>query len=117
MTANKAIERVDRVKPNAYEEEDKFRWINDLDGMIQRLVMQIAEPTIYSYPDDMDTELLVKGPWEDLYTLYLESMIDYHNREFQNYNNSASMFAARFDEFKKLYIRETLPKSYGTIKL
>lgn len=106
MTPNKAIEIVDRLKPNSYSEEDKLRWINELDGMVQRLVIQSDKVEQYSYPDDMDKELLIQAPFDDCYTLFLEAKIDYHNREYANYNNSAMMFEAQFSEYKKDYIRE-----------
>ena len=106
MTVNKAIEIIDGLRPNAYGEEDKFRWINELDGKVQKLVMQNDTITQYAYPDDMDKELLIPPPFDDVYVLYLESMIDYYNREYGNYNNSATMFETRFSEYKKAYIRE-----------
>ena len=132
MTVNKAIEIIDGLRPNAYGEEDKFRWINELDGKVKRLVFQwnekyiqeleiqhksgkiteekynelIDETKPYAYPDDMDKELLIPPPFDDVYVLYLESMIDYYNREYGNYNNSATMFETRFSEYKKAYIRE-----------
>lgn len=106
MTPNKVIEIVDRLKPNAYSEEDKLRWIDELDGMVQKLVFQADEIIQYSYPEDMDKELLIPAPYENLYALYLEANIDYHNQEYGNYNNSAMMFETQYSEYKKAYIRE-----------
>ena len=106
MKPNKAIEKVDRLKPNSYSEEDKLGWINELDGMVQRLVIQADEIKQYDYPEDMDKELLIPAPFDDCYTLFLEAKIDYYNREYANYNNSAMMFEAQFSEYKKAYIRE-----------
>lgn len=108
MTPNKAIEIVDGLKPNSYSEEDKLRWINELDTLVQRLVFQESEDKIkeYVYPDDMDKKLLIPAPFEDCYTLFLEAKIDYYNREYENYNNSAMMFEAQYSEYKKAYIRE-----------
>lgn len=106
MTPNKVIEKVDKLKPNVYSEEDKLGWINELDGMVQRLVFQNDEVKQYSYPEDMDTELLIPAPFEEVYSLYLESKIDYYNREYNHYNNSASMFEVRFSDYKKDYIRK-----------
>jgi hypothetical protein len=131
MTPNKAIEKVDRVKPNSYSEEDKLGWINELEGMVKRLVFQwdekylkeleakyksgelteeqykelVDKTKLYAYPDDMDKELLIQAPFDDVYTLFLEAKIDYYNREYSNYNNSAMMFEAQFSEYKKDYIR------------
>lgn len=106
MTANKAIEIVDSLKPNSYDEEAKLRWINDLEGMVKRLVIQDKEFTPYEYPGDMDKELLVPAPFDNVYVLYLEAMIDFYNKEYGNYNNSVAMFEANFTEYKKAYIRE-----------
>ena len=114
-TINKTIERVDRERINVFDTESKFQWLSNLDGVIARVVMQ-QEPVQYEYPDDLDRELLVKEPWDSLYGLYLEAMIDYHNREYNNYNASMTMFNSQFDEFKKTYIRENMPKSAGKIK-
>lgn len=105
MTANKVIELVDAIRPNSFSEEQKFGWINDLEGMVQELVIQTDEVKPLAYPEDMDKELLISAPFDNVYGLYLESMIDYYNREFGNYNNSAMMFETRFDEYKKAYIR------------
>jgi hypothetical protein len=106
MTPNKVIEIVDRLKLNSYSEEDKLRWINELDGMVQKLVFQSDEIKEYSYPEDMDKELLIDAPFDNVYALYLEAKIDFYNKEYGNYNNSAMAFEALFSEYKKDYIRK-----------
>ena len=115
MTMNKVIEYVDRVKPNIYTDEDKYRWINTLEGMICRQVMQREEPE-YKLPDDADEPLLVEHPFDDLYGLYVMSMIDFHNNEFDHYNNSTMMFTARYDAYKAEYIRRHMPVSAQKFK-
>lgn len=106
MTPNKAIEIVDRLKPNSYSDEDKLRWINELEGMVQRLVIQSDKVTELTYPADLNKGLIIVAPFDDVYTLFLEAKIDYYNREYGNYNNSAMMFEAQFNEYKKDYIRK-----------
>ena len=115
-TVNKVIEYVDKVKPNAYGEEEKFRWLSELDGMVRRLVMQEEEAPEDRYPDDGDTELLVPYPFNEVYPLYMMAMIDLNNKEYTAYNNSVLVFNSKFEEYKKAYIREHLPKSAGTYK-
>lgn len=105
MTPSKAIEIIDRLRPNSYADEDKLRWINELDGMVQRLVFQSDTIKQYSYPEDLETELLITAPYDDCYTLFLEAKIDYYNREYSNYNNTAVVFESHFNEYKKDYIR------------
>lgn len=115
-TFNQIIDRVDKVKANAYGKEEKARWIAELDGMISKVVMQFEEPFVYQFPEDMDMEPLVREPWDRIYDLYVEAMIDYHNKEYSAYNNSMTMFNSKFEEFKKAYIRDNKPKGAGTFK-
>lgn len=106
MTPNKVIEDVDSIRPNAYDDKIKLSWINELDGMVTRLVLQEDSYTDYVYPQDLEKELIIPSPFDNVYKLYVEAMIDYHNREYENYNNSVMMFDTRFNEYKKAYIRE-----------
>lgn len=104
-TMNTVIEYVDRVKPNAYTDEDKYKWINQLEGLVCMQVMDANAPE-YSMPEDADTPLLVGHPFDDIYELYVSAMIDYHNREYNNYNNAVLLFSERMDQFKAWYIRK-----------
>lgn len=103
-TMNTVIEAVDRLKPNAYTDEDKYKWINQLEGLISVQVMEKEAPE-YNLPDDADIPLLVGHPFEDIYALYVSAMIDYHNREYNAYNNAVLLFTERLDQFKAWYIR------------
>ena len=113
MKANKVIERVDAIRINPYGDEQKLEWINNLEEMVQSLVIQSKEIKSLSYPEDMDKELLITAPFDNLYGLYLEAMIDYYNREYANYNNSVLMFETRFTEYKKAYIRGDIVQASG----
>jgi hypothetical protein len=115
MTMNKVIEQIDRLKPNVYTDEDKYRWINTLEGLVCREVLQRDEPS-YNLPDDADSPLLVEHPFDDLYGLYVASMIDFHNREYDNYNNTALMFQQRYDQYKVWYIQTHAPTKVRKFK-
>ena len=117
MTPNKAIERVNSVAPDVYSDENKLQWISELDGMVKRLVYQETEFEPYKYPEDMDTELLVTAPFEGVYEAYIMAKVDFCNREWQKYNNSASSFHAMFEDYKKAYIRENMPKPAGSLRI
>ncbi|OUQ82427.1 hypothetical protein [Flavonifractor sp. An100] len=69
---------------------------------------------VRSYPEDGDVPLLVPAPYDNLYSLYLMAQIDFHNREGENYNNSALAFNQAMDEFKKDYHRTHIPITTGT---
>ena len=104
-TMNSTIAYIDSVKPNVFEEETKYNWLNRLEGMISVEVHGDAEPAQYDLPADADTELLVPHPYDDIYALYVGAMIDFYNKEYNNYNNSMLMFQERLEAYKRWYIQ------------
>jgi len=104
-TMNTVIGYVDGVKPNVYTDEDKCRWINQLEGMLSAEVFHDPEPLGYAIPDDADRPLRVGHPFEEIYSLYVMAMIDFHNREYGNYNNTMLMFRERLEQLKARHIR------------
>lgn len=116
MTANAVIEYVDGIKPNIFSEEDKFGWINRLNGMISTTVHGESEAVQLKFPADGDTELIVPFPYDDVYWMYVAAMIDLHNREYSGYNNFASMFGDKLDEYKAYYIRRNSPAKADNFK-
>ena len=109
---NEVIERNDKIKPNSFDEATKADWLYRLDGRISKEIMHTEPPVQYVYPDDGDKELLVPFPFDAIYDYYLQSMIDYTNREFASYNNSMIMFNEAYDAFAKQYIRDNVPPSF-----
>lgn len=103
-TMNKVIEYVDRVKPNAYTDEDKYRWMRTLEGRVAREVMGDNE-SCCEVPEDADAELLVKAPYEDVYSLYVMAQIDLMNKEYDHYNNMVMAFMDLMEQFKAWYLR------------
>lgn len=111
-TIDEVIERVDRVRLNSYEDSVKAAWLLELDGRLFAEGFAEGEKTPpKAYPEDGRLPLLVPFPYDNLYDLYLYAMMDFHNRELANYNNSAELFNAALDEFKKHFRRTHLPPS------
>lgn len=104
-TMNEVIEYVDGVKPNVYSDEDKCGWISRIESMIAIEVHGEDAPEKLVFPRDADKQLRVPHPFDDMYGLYVMAMVDFHNKEFVNYNNTATMFAERLDAYKKYYIQ------------
>ena len=95
MTVAQVIQVVDEVKPNAFSNEEKTRWLNEAEGMVQTEVFLFAS----SYEQDKDVELLAQPPHDKLYPAYLEARVDYANGEYEKYQNTMQMFNAFFGEF------------------
>ena len=65
--------------------------------------------TGYDENTDLQTELLVPTPYDDLYLRWMEAMIDFHNGEYGKYNNAVDMFTTSYEAFQNYYNRTHMP--------
>ncbi len=120
MTIAEAISKVDALKPNTYSIEDKVGWLSTLDTRIMTQIIETHEldEPIYFYgyddPEDLEIDLLVPAPYDEMYLRWLEAMIDYHNSEDDRYNNAIILFNNAYEGFKTYYTRTHMPKSHGS---
>lgn len=117
MKIIEAINRIDSLKHNTYSQNDKVAWLSRLDSMVKSLIIDTHEGgediTFTGYDDrtDMQTEMLVPAPFDEMYLRWLEVQIDYTNGEYDKYNNSIQMFQAAYDGYANYYNRNHMPKS------
>lgn len=115
MKIIEAIERIDDLKPNSYEQEDKIEWLSHLDGIIKVEIIDTHEGyenvhfTGYSKRTNTDTELLVGAPYDEIYILWLMAQIDFSNGENSKYNSSMSLFQSKMTEYRNWYNRTHTP--------
>lgn len=116
MTVREAIALVDRLKPNKFTEEDKIKWLSEIDGLIVRELIETHEnPTFEGEfkgytAESLDTDLIAPYPYDVLYRWYLESQIDLGNMEIQKYNNSKTLFNTAYVNYTDRYNRTHMPK-------
>ena len=115
MKIIEAINRIDSLKHNTYSESDKVAWLSRLDAMVKNHITDTHkgdEVTFTGYDDgtDLQTELLIPAPYDEVYLRWMEAQIDYHNGEYDKYNNAIDMFNTAFDGYKNYYNRTHMPK-------
>lgn len=115
MKVREAIDRIDSLKHNTYTYGEKIEWLSRLDGNIKNQIIDTHEGgddiVFEGYTDsNMEAELLVGVPYDNLYIHYLEAQIDYYNGEIARYNNSMMMYQAAFDDYQRNYNRTHMPK-------
>lgn len=115
ITLRQVIDRVDQIKPNAFTEEQKTQWINEVEGAIQSEVFlfQTEDIVEYDWETCADHEMLVRPPYHQLYIDYLAAKIDFANDEIKRYENSMQMFNESLRRFKKWYILNYRPADRG----
>lgn len=116
MTIIEAINAVDNRKPNLIEQKEKIKWLSKLDGIVKTEIIDTHEGggeitfSGYDANTDINTELLICAPYDDVYTSWLESKIDYAQDEYVKYNNSSMLFNTRYAEYQSYYNRTHTPK-------
>lgn len=118
MTITELISQVDRVRPNQYDNEQKTRWISEIEGTIVEEILNMAagndiEFSHYSYENDAETTLLIPERFSDVYLHYLLAKIDFHDSETESYNNDVIMYQASYNQFAAWYRRRNMPKQSG----
>ena len=100
MTILDCIQYVDGIMPNAYNNEQKARWIRECEG---KVYTQLFLQQTFDFPDltpwaMMGLELAIPAPYNKIYPLYLEAQIHYHNAEPDRYNMTMSLFNSAWHE-------------------
>lgn len=119
MKIIEAITRLDALIHNTYLQSDKVDWLSRLDTMVKRQVIDTHEGadnvafTGYDDNTDVNKELLVPTPHDEMYLRWMEAQIHYHNGEYDKYNNAIIMFNTVFESFQADYNRNHLPKKNG----
>ena len=114
-----AITRLDSLKFNTYTQEDKIEWLSRLDNMVKQQVIDTHEGAEavsfngYTAETPTDTVLLVPAPYDEVYLRWMEAQIDYHNGEYDKYNNAIIMFNAAFESYQKHYNSAHRPVQRG----
>lgn len=117
MKIREAIERIDSHKHNIYSQNDKIAWLSRLDSMVKKLIIDAHEGadqvefTGYNDETDLNTELLVPAPFDEMYLRWLEAQMDYSSGEYDKYNNAMAMYQTAYDGYANYYRRNHMPKS------
>lgn len=115
MTIIEAINRIDTLKHNTYTQTDKVMWLSTLDSMVKNHIIDTHEGAVevsftgYDDSTDLQTELLVPAPYDEMYLRWMEAQIDYHNGEYGKYNNAIEMFTTAYKGYQDYYNRTHMP--------
>ncbi|MBR5948259.1 MAG: hypothetical protein IKZ82_06370 [Clostridia bacterium] len=122
MTIREAITITDKLVPNQYTEAEKIMWLSMLDGLVHREVILThvgAAPGTeafkgYTEFTDIDTELLVPYPYDEIYRWFLEMKIDETNGEAVKYNAAAAKYNTLLETYADRYNVTHMPISKGS---
>lgn len=110
MTVPEVLMEIGRVKPHQYTNDTLVRWLSELDGrvwedLIGHYLPEEQKPILPYSVGDALTQLLIPFPHGDVYMKWLTAQIDFHNGDFDRYNNSMLMWQEAYQGFVDSYTR------------
>lgn len=119
MTIMEILNHLDAVKPNGYSQDEKIKWLNQVEWTIKKEIVDTHEGADkiafngYNPTTSLAKEVIANAPYDKLYIHWLEAQIDYATGEYQKYHNSMTMFNEVYENYAKWYNREHMPVSHG----
>ena len=119
MKIIEAINGIDSLLRNTYDQVKKVTWLSELDGYVKTNIIdthETAEPVAFTGYDantDLRTELLIPAPFDSVYMKWLEAQIHYANGEYDRYNNAIVMYNTAYDAYAAYYTRNHRPVNRG----
>lgn len=98
MTVTEVLAETNVRNPNAFEEETKGKILCAFES---RLVYELTgSEKELKYPESLGEKLILPDRYGDVYVLYLSAMICFWNKEYEEYNNHAALFASLLQQYR-----------------
>lgn len=109
MTVKQVISAADTLRPNEITADDKKRWLCELESRIYEDLYVTHEHEKIDFTDtdkivsDDSTELFVKQPYDEMYILYLCSLVDFYHAEYERYQNDVTLFDTLYESYCRFW--------------
>ena len=135
MTVGECIRRVDRLRPNTADENEKVRWIWELEQELRRdflpryqslcpgfrpdygPVVRPEGPPSEAGPVSRSEPLVAGGPFESLYLYHLLAQLERTDQEWESCDAYQALANQALSEFKKAWNRTHLPGRVAVLRL
>lgn len=116
MTLGECVRRADALRPNACTEQEKERWVLEVEGELRRDFFPRYEGFVSGDGEpapDRTAPLLASGPFEGLYLYRLLAQMELTDQEWESYNAYNALANQTLSEFKKAWHRTHRAKPSG----
>ncbi len=114
MTLGECLRRADALRPNAYSEDEKARWVLELEEELERDFF--ARYELRQVPEQVPgraSTLLASGPFEELYVFRVLARLELADQVWDSYNVYNALSNQLLSEFKKAWHRTHARKAAG----
>lgn len=110
MTVAEVIEQYNTERPNHIEDATKILWLKKCEHIILSDVVHLYdEANNYLQDFDVDSELLVPEPYDDIYLHYLDQRIASANNDTRRYNVAIAAYNNALLSYQQFYRRTNDP--------
>lgn len=115
MTIREVLTKISGLSKHQFSDETLTDWLSTLDGNIKTEILNLYDDTEneefkpYDLSSDIDKELLVAFPYDEMYIYYLLRQINTFSDELTRANNQNELFKKALQNFKTQYIKEHKP--------
>jgi len=108
MKIREAIENIKTTRPSQYTDQQMMAWLSELDGQVwEELMAKYGAPAPFLpyRRTQLEMEMLIPFPHDQIYINYLMAKIDFSNAEFERYNNEMMLYNAQLQAFYDAWTR------------
>lgn len=109
MTISEALAKFKTLHPSGIEEKVLVDFLSELDGRVAEEILESADAAGMGLPYDPDSDrnktLLVPFPHDSIYITWLQAKTDYHNNEYDRFNNDMILFNTEWTSYANTYLR------------
>ena len=122
MTILEVLAKVNKLKPNGFEQAEMIDWLSTCEWNIKRDIIDTHEGsdavvfTGYNEETPTDTVLIAPAPYDEVYVRWLEAQIDYANGDIGKYNNGIGLYNEAMLSFRNYYNRVHKPLQKNSMK-
>ena len=119
MQIGKAMETARELMPTGVSDEQLLRWLSVLDGQVKVEIIDTHEGgestvfTGYNEETELERELLIPWPYDNVYEHYLTAQILFTNGELEEYDVAAERYNESYAAFAAHYNRTNMPAQPG----
>ena len=115
MKIGKAMDQARELMAGGVSDEQLLRWLSALDGQVKSEIINTHEggdqmPFMgYDETTDLEQELLIPWPYDNVYEHYLTAQMLFANGEMEEYNIVAERYNENYAAFAAYYNRTHRP--------
>lgn len=119
-TITQVLRRCAATRPDSLSEEQKARWLVELDGRVYAEVTGPDEPDkvpVTAWPEQADAPLLAQAPYDGLYDLWLQANGEFALGNYADYNDLSARFEDLYRAFRAHWRQTHRPPAAGGLRL